>query len=115
MLVFPNLTSGETVGLAEGEPDSTCSREGTRPLYFPRAASRTRLLRADQEEHFVSVFLPNVVEADPKVLADGVSVALSPSNARITMISATGRGKIQVSVRLGGEGKQDAWRVERTE
>jgi hypothetical protein len=73
------------------------------------------LLRADQEEHFVSVFLPNVVEADPKVLADGVSVALSPSNARITMISATGRGKIQVSVRLGGEGKQDAWRVERTE
>lgn len=90
----------------------------TRSRYFPRAASRTRVLRAGREEHFVSVFLPNVAEADPKLLADGVSVsALSPTHAEITLGSAAtgGGGQTRVRVQLGGERKEDAWRVERTQ
>ena len=114
VLVFPNLTNDEMVGLAEGEPDSTCGQEGTCPLYFPRAASRTRVLRAGEEEHFVSVFLPNVAKVDPKLLADGVSVSLSSSHAEVSLASAIGGEKTRVLVQLGGEQKQDAWRVERT-
>ena len=89
----------------------------TRCRYFPRAASRTRVLQAGREEHFVSVFLPNVAEADPKLLADGVSVsALSPTHAEVTLGSATGGGgQTRVRVQLGGERKEDAWRVERTQ
>lgn len=40
VLVFPNLTAGEVVGLAEGQPDASCAAEQTCPLYLlPRLPS----------------------------------------------------------------------------
>lgn len=43
VLVFPNLTADESVGLAESGDDSTCGAKQSCPLYFPSAASRTRV------------------------------------------------------------------------
>jgi hypothetical protein len=78
LLVFPNLTKGEQAALVAGGP-----LQGA--LYFPLAASRTRVLRAGQEEHFVSVLIPKEAHMDPAALASSISTSASETVMHVSL------------------------------
>ena len=113
-VVFPAVAEGETVALAEGEADSTCGATQSCPLYFPRTASRRRVLRAGHIEHFVTVLSPSsqYMYAEPAAFARGVSAVLTESSAEVT-IGLRG-GAVRVRVQLGdGKDKGEGWNVTR--
>ena len=112
VLVFPGLVSGEAVGLAEGSHTAACAADQDCPLYFPTAASRSRVVRAGRDEVFVSVFIPNDARAAPAALAGGVSAVLTATRAEVTLVDSSG-AKMTVGVQLGGENKEAGWRVQR--
>lgn len=105
LLVFPNLTKGEQAALVAGGP-----LQGA--LYFPLAASRTRVLRAGQEEHFVSVLIPKEAHMDPAALASSISTSASETGMHVSLQLPLG-GRVVITVQLGGGKKEDNWRVQR--
>ena len=105
LLVFPNLTEDERVGLVPGGPVQGA-------LYFPWAASRTRSLQAGREEHFVSVLIPKESQLYPAILASGVSMQVTGAAMQVSLqLPAVGR--VAVTFQLGGERKEDTWHVQR--
>ena len=107
LLVFPNCSSEEKVGLAVGGGPTD---QG--PLYFPLAASRTRVLQAGREEHFVSVLIPKEAQVDPATLANGTSTKMTGTTMEVTLQLPV-VGRVVVTVQLGGDRKEDGWRVRR--
>ena len=70
-------------------------------------------MRAGNEEHYVSVFIPNEASADPAVLAGGVGAVLTPTHAEVTLTDGK-RWRTRLSLQLGGTRKEDGWRAEQT-
>ena len=117
LLVFPNVSAGETVGLADGGPDESCVVTGC-PLYFPIAASRARTLQAGREEVFVTVFIPIDAEDDPATIAGGVRSTITDARAHVWMrLPVQGRSESTVEVaasfQLRGAKKESGWTVQR--